>query len=139
MEARHSLSSLWGQGYAFFRPRARNSRHHTKGVGAAVEEHGGRRHCASHRISSSSTEGGIPINQMGTVSLSSAGCNPEMGRSTPEKLRGHDEWSRVTVYSDDGYIAFRAAAGSISPREVPLPEPPMNWDLHRSSAGQVGF
>src|SRR6266436_10104727 len=100
MEARHSLSSLRGQGYAFFRPGARNSRHHTKDVGAAVEKHGGRRHCESHRISPSSTEGGIPVDQMGTVSLSSAGCNPEMGRSTPEKLRGHDDRSRVTSNSE---------------------------------------
>src|SRR5882724_4798074 len=99
MEARHSLSSLRGQGYAFFRPGARNSRHHTKDVGAAVEKHGGRRHCASHCISPSSTEGGIPIDKMGTVSLSSAGCDPEMGRSTPEKLRGHDDRTRVTGYS----------------------------------------
>src|SRR5882724_37315 len=96
MEARHSLSSLRGQGYAFFRPGARNSRHHAKDVGAAVEKHGDRRHCASHRISPSSTEGGIPIDEMGTVSLSSAGCNPEMGRSTAEKLRGYDDRSRVT-------------------------------------------
>src|SRR5882724_3824170 len=100
MEARHSLSSLRGQGYAFFRPGARNSRHHTKDVGAAVEKHGGRRHSASHRISPSSTEGGIPIDQMGAVALSSAGCNPEMGRSTPEKLRGHDDRSRVTGHSE---------------------------------------
>ena len=29
---------------------------------------------------------------------------------------------------DDGYIAFHATAGSSSPREVPLREPPMNGD-----------
>src|SRR6267142_6244519 len=61
---------------------------------AAVEKHGGRRHSASHRIPSSSTEGGVPIDRLGPVSLSSAGCNPKMGGSTSETLRaGHDDRS----------------------------------------------